>query len=298
MPISCHFYFNPSRKLRALALTLMAGIIGLMILSWGSPVFAQEDQPSADRPCSSCHPQESDAWMTSPHALTSNPELGNAPSATCQDCHGEYVKGHPDDGVMSLTVDSSACETCHEDTFAHWEGTVHATAGVQCISCHQSHSQTLRLTDDQLCVSCHRESLDDSLHLAHWQTDATCTSCHMTVSYDATAMAAATEGGASLIMVPSHDFVTVMSNNCLACHRQDVTRTALPTDKAALKATLEAETHQIYTLNTKLDAAQRSNRTLGTLSVVTLGVGLGGGGMLGLIFALFMAKMEKRKETL
>ncbi len=292
LPLHHRLTFSP----KTLGLAIVAGILGLLLLAGVSPVLAQDDQPDPERPCAACHVQESDAWMTSPHALPSNPEMDNTPGATCQDCHGEYVRDHPDDGVMSLTVDSSSCKTCHEETFTHWEDTIHAAAGVQCISCHQSHSQTLRLTDDQLCVSCHRESLDDSMHLAHWETEATCTSCHMTVSYDATAMAA--EGGASLVMVPSHDFVTVMSNNCLECHRQDASRTASPTDQVALKATLEAESHQNYILNTKLDAAQRTNRTLGTLSVVTLGVGLGGGGMLGVIFVLFMAHMEKRKETL
>ncbi len=297
MPTMTHPFSRLSHIYRTLGLAMVAGLLGLLLLAGTSPVLAQDEQPDPERPCAACHVQETEAWEVSPHALASNPELGDmTPGATCQDCHGEYVRDHPEDGLMKLTVDSSACETCHEDTFTHWEDTIHASAGVQCISCHQSHSQTLRLTDDQLCVSCHRESLDDALHLAHWQADAPCISCHMTVSYDATAMAA--EGGASLVMVPSHDFVTVMSNNCLECHRQDVSRTASPTDQVALKATLEAESHQNYILNTKLDAAQRSNRTLGTLSVVTLGVGLGGGGMLGVIFVLFMAHIEKRKETL
>ncbi len=296
MPTMTHPLSRFSHICRTLSLAIVAGLLGLLLLAGTSPLLAQDAPPDPERPCASCHVQETEAWKVSPHALDSNLELGKmTPGATCQDCHGEYVRGHPDDGLMKLTVDSSSCETCHADTFTHWEDTIHAAAGVQCISCHQSHSQTLRLTDDQLCVSCHRESLDDSMHLAHWQTEATCTSCHMAASYDATALAA--EGGASLLMVPSHDFVTVTSNNCLECHRQDVTRTASPTDQAALKATLEAESHQNYILNTKLDAAERSNRTLGTLSVVTLGVGLGGGGMLGVIFVLFMAHMEKRKET-
>ena len=294
MPTSLPTFSRLSHSPWTLRLAVMAGVLGLLLLlGSAAPVLAQTDQP-ADRPCAACHLQEDQAWIVSPHALARDPESGNAPGAACQDCHGDYVRGHPEDGLMALTVDSSSCHTCHTDTFTRWEDTVHAQAGVQCISCHQSHSQTLRLTDDELCVSCHRESLDDSLHLAHWQSDVTCTSCHMMVGYDAVALAAV--GANPLPTTPRHDFVTVMSANCLNCHREDANKAVSPKDNVGLKASLASQADQIYTLNSELAGARRSNRTLGTLSVVTLGAGLGAGAILGIIFLLVISRMEKRKE--
>ena len=113
----------------------------------------------------SCHSGEKGTWQVAPHGELD--EKGE-PVATCATCHGEYVEGHPDEGMIPLATDSSACIDCHEQTASEWEGTIHAESGMQCISCHLSHTQDLRVTSDHLCRTCHREALQDPLHSAHW----------------------------------------------------------------------------------------------------------------------------------
>ena len=88
-----------------------------------------------------CHSLEKESWQMSPHGQVS---ADGQPVATSATCHGEYVEGHPEKGMIPLATDSSACTDCHEQTAAEWKGTVHAEAGIQCISCHLSHTQDLR----------------------------------------------------------------------------------------------------------------------------------------------------------
>lgn len=246
-----------------------------------SNLFAQSAALDETESCVSCHEEEGMAWEDSPHGSVPPESSGESGGASCVDCHGEYIKGHPAEGPMSLSVDSSSCQGCHAETFSQWENTHHAGEGVQCISCHRPHSQALRLTDETLCQSCHRESLDDSFHTAHWQAEATCISCHMAdLPNHSLANADATMG--ITMAAPTHDFVTVSSRNCLECHKGDVVMEqtgrktqALPINDAATAGDTVRE--------------RRWMRGIATLSVANLGFGLGIGGVLGIVFMLVAA---------
>ena len=113
--------------------------------------------PNCD--CLTCHTTSFDAATPMPDAA----------GVTCEACHGPLVTGHPESGEMPLDVDSSVCSDCHVDTHAEWQTTAHGEAGVQCIGCHKSHTQNLRLDDQKLCESCHSDRLLDSGHSAHAQ---------------------------------------------------------------------------------------------------------------------------------
>lgn len=245
------------------------------------------EEPAVTKPCASCHSDETAAWRASPHAMPANPSTFD-PAATCEACHGDYVRGHPDSGVISLRVDSSMCKDCHEDTFAQWEDSIHGAEDVQCISCHESHSQEMRLTDERLCESCHKESLTDSLHTAHWETDASCTTCHMAMGDESAARAAGE------VPAPDHDFVTVSATGCLDCHREDVKN-----DGAAVAAApKESAAQEIAATNDelalRLDRERSENKALTTLSVTNLGLGVGVGGVLGIVFMLLLVRYSGR----
>ncbi|HXF62353.1 MAG TPA: cytochrome c3 family protein [Caldilineaceae bacterium] len=252
-----------------------------LALSW-PPASAQAPQEPADETCTSCHSDIAEAWLASPHGTVPPDSHGEPGGASCVDCHGEYVKGHPAEGLIPLTVDSAQCRECHTETYSEWQGTLHAQDGVQCISCHKPHSQELRLTDEALCQSCHHESLADPLHTAHWQSNTTCTSCHLAGSSDMNLLASA-GSAAGLPVAPRHDFVTVSADNCLECHRNDTQR-ATAYDLPASPAS--PATPQIAA---ELEQTRHTNQVLRTLSAANIGIGMGVGGLLGIGFMLVIA---------
>jgi hypothetical protein len=280
-----------SAALRLLALLLVTVWLFAPLAALAQEAPAQSvpsgEEPAVTKPCASCHSDETAAWRNSPHAMPANPSTFDA-AATCESCHGEYVRGHPESGVITLRVDSSMCKDCHADTFAQWENSIHGAEDVQCISCHESHSQEMRLTDERLCESCHRESLTDSLHTAHWATEATCTTCHMAMGDESAARAAGE------VPAPDHDFVTVSSTGCLDCHREDVKSDGAAVAAAATKESAVQETAANAELERRLDRERSEKKALATLSVTNLGLGVGVGGVLGVVFMLLLVRYSGR----
>ncbi len=256
-----------------------------------STALAQATEDEITKPCASCHSQEADAWQQSMHATDGTVDQG----AACTTCHGDYVRGHPDDEAMPLKVDSSMCVDCHKTTHEQWQDSIHASADVQCISCHAPHSQQMRLTDERLCKSCHQSSLDDSLHSAHWDSDATCTSCHMTIGPETEAIASSDPALATLL-TPDHDFVSVSSRNCLTCHREDVSAAdgRISYDQELRNAKQTSE-QQVHDLAAELKSVETTNRSLFALSLANLGFGVGIGGMLGVALMLVLARIGTRR---
>lgn len=267
----------------------LAGLALLLTLILPSQLLAAPPSPAGEEPCVQCHQDETDAWQDSPHATT-NAEAG-LPGATCEDCHGSYVEDHPKAGVQQLTVDSSTCQDCHEGTSHQWEETTHAQAGVQCISCHQSHSQEFRLTDEALCSSCHRDQLENFSHTAHGQEGVLCTDCHAS-STPVQEWAMADTGETQAIATTNHDFTAVSLDQCMNCHGEDV-HTWTPAAEHAADAELLALAKQVPALTTELESQEQSNKTLKIMTPVSLGLGLGIGGILGIVSMLIVGYMTR-----
>ena len=201
--------------------------------------------------------------------------------------------------MMRLDVDSSVCTECHTDVAGQYEHSKHAGANVQCVGCHVAHSQDLRLTNQSLCTSCHREALKDSLHTAHWVGDVSCTNCHMEESLPIVNAKMASAGQTLLVGGASHDFVTVSPRNCLGCHREEVKTGAVSSDEQALtRLALLTKADQVPALRSQVQQAEATNRTLSILNVVTLGGGIGLGGILGIAFMLVVARFGRNKGAL
>lgn len=263
-----------------------ACFIAVCLSGWTpSTLLAQTITDEETESCVSCHSEESAAWELSAHGSVHPESSGEAGGASCIDCHGEYIKGHPAEGPMSLKVDSSSCQDCHADTFEQWHDSLHASEGVQCISCHKVHSQQLRLTDETLCQSCHRESVNDPFHTAHWEGDATCTSCHLSEI----APIHSVEDGEQVIRIAaiaSHDFTAVSGAKCLDCHSSDVTEVRAQPLAAATVPVVSAAT----------PTPEPSLLASASLSIANLGFGLGIGGILGIIFMLVIATLGFGKK--
>jgi formate-dependent nitrite reductase cytochrome c552 subunit len=186
---------------------------------------------------------------------------------------------------------------CHDlwgaTTYGEWHETAHAGVGVQCTSCHLPHSQETRLDDEALCGSCHREELSD---WAHQSAGVTCTDCHLSSRAVPEGVADVRVGGGG--MAPDHSFEHVVES-CTNCHGQSIHQqvfheTSHEIDSAQLSTMVE----RAGELARQLEDAKRTNRTLQTLSVVSLGFGLGAGGVLGMIFVLVVGYISQgRRQT-
>lgn len=247
---------------------------------------ANQDQVGPDT-CAQCHPTQATTWGDSPHAHANVSSAQDG--VTCEVCHGAYVADHPQSGVMRL--DASCCQDCHSATYGQWHETAHAGAGVQCASCHVPHSQETRLAEEDLCESCHREEAE---HWVHHDAGVHCTDCHVSppslpgTATDVNVLASAT--------APDHRF-SLTVEACVGCHGQSVHdafhETASQTGQSQLSGMVERTQKLAY----ELDDARRTNRSLQTVSVVSLGFGLGTGGVLGVIFVLVVGYVSQRSAS-
>ena len=254
----------PSTTARAFIVTLA---VVLLCLAASAPVLAAppaQTQPG-DEQCSNCHGPEAAAWEKSPHAQQ---------GVKCETCHGPYVPGHPDKGVMQLTSDPKVCIGCHTETAAQWKNSKHANANVACTSCHVSHSQDTRLSNQWLCGSCHSDEIQDFTHSAHYTAGVTCVNCHASKTDKMT-------GGA-----PSHSFTVISTQACLDCHAKSIHEQVKPAGVTASLLPVAVATGNNEELAKQYDALKRSNQTLKAVSIFNLGIGLGVGSLLGIVFVL------------
>lgn len=303
--------------IRCAALPLLV-LMSLLLAMVALPGLASADAPApldADPgKCALCHQAEVQDWRNSPHAgalsatghttgmtceegedcscLTCHTTNFSAAAmtfeyagVTCEACHGPYVEGHPENGEMALSVDSSVCSDCHTETFQDWQHTSHAQAGVQCIGCHRSHTQNLRLDDEVLCKSCHRDQLQDAGHLTHIQTGINCVNCHTSPA----SMMTNTGGPSS----PSHEFA-VNTEVCAGCHGQTFhgaeTTAMLSAAMAQSQGSAAAEAAEL----SLAVAQQESQRSAVRASLLSLGLGVGIGAMVGIVFMLVIAVIIQR----
>jgi hypothetical protein len=289
---------NKSLRL-LLAVLSFACLLLLLNAQAASAAAPAQDEPEVpmtleEKQGCGCHSLEKESWEISPHGQL---DAGGQPVAACATCHGEYVEGHPDEGMIPLATDSGACIECHDQTAAEWEGTVHAQAGIQCISCHLSHSQDLRVTSDQLCQTCHRDALQDPLHTAHWLGETPCTSCHVAETDFHAAGLASSDPAAAVQGTARHDFVAVSGRNCLDCHGKDVTALDGPAQtNFVVRNELMQAANQAPILRTELKNAQQANYTLSLWQPVSLGLGIGIGGILGIAFVLVAVRLGRSER--
>lgn len=284
------------------------------VASAGVPVPLDADPGQ----CALCHQAEVQDWSHSPHAQAMAPlDHGDIsacreatgedctclschttnfdPSAeaylqegvTCEACHGPYVEGHPENGQMQLDVDSSVCSSCHIETHHEWQATAHGEAGVQCIGCHRSHTQNLRLDDQVLCKSCHRENLEDAGHASHARAGLACLDCH---TDPASSLSAEARG-------VSHNFA-VVTTVCADCHGdtfhhaegQPVANQELAQQVATVLVAADAGDRTA----TALIDEQTVRRQLQGATALSFGTGLGFGGIIGIVFVLVVGFLIQR----
>ncbi len=281
------------RQAQVLRLSAVAALAVCILVATPAGMFAQSSTTEDEEGCG-CHSAETEPWEASPHgqaALNST----ETPAPTCEGCHGAYVRGHRTSSVMQLTMDSGVCIECHTKTYDQWQHTQHAESGVQCIGCHLTHSQTLRLTGTELCASCHRQSPADVFHASHRHAEVSCIDCHVAAGpHSEAANTEISETGRS--QTPSHDFTHVSAANCVDCHSLQIRGDGAFSAGDQAMTELMTIANRVPDLRDRLTSAEEQNRTLAAATYAALGLGTGVGAVLGIVLVLFVGYVAQRKS--
>lgn len=194
---------------------------------------------SPDR-CRTCHDAEYQAWTDTTHAHASFDPIFQTylqkaeqpgecfgchttgydtssgqfvlAGVSCEACHGPYRPGHPQTS-MAVASAKELCGHCHTSTRLEWESSRHGQVGVDCLACHEVHSQKTRQSTvtNVLCAGCHIDRTTDDTHNRHLQAGVLCVSCHL--SRPPLDAGAAVSGHA-----PTGHAFTVKVSTCGQCH--------------------------------------------------------------------------------
>lgn len=202
------------------------------------PDAPETTEPQVDAECQSCHLDIANHWQESAHAhayddpvfqqqwaALGQPEdclrchttgfepatgLFTAEGIECEACHGPLNAEHPA-APMPVLAGPQECGDCHTTTVGEWHGSGHATAAVDCMDCHNPHSQQpLFAVADDMCLNCHEDSMGDYLEDIHIKQDIGCVDCHaLVIPPDPLPQ----DG-----IVPTGHGFTITPATCVACH--------------------------------------------------------------------------------
>jgi len=135
-------------------------------------------QPS-DEACRTCHPQPAGLWEESRH---------NSGNVSCIVCHKLAQSGgdHPYNSKYTVESEETTCLVCHtevagENIAGQLALSQHGQVGLTCTSCHEQHSQGLKLSDGSrtVCENCHKKEMKVMLESTHYTAGLSCVNCHM-----------------------------------------------------------------------------------------------------------------------
>lgn len=219
----------------ALALLLLTAAAG----EAGAP---RQDGEAASDDCQSCHGEIHDKWTNGMHAQAASdvefqqewkkegsptecmachttgfdPETGDwaVEGIDCVVCHDAEAVDHPKD-IMPTADSAASCGSCHEETFAEWEKSIHGERALDCVNCHNAHTTSLLEENSQtLCQTCHKEESHFYGFTAHAEEGLLCTDCHLRVSDAAMGLG---EGHSQRV----HTF-QVDLHSCTQCHGEEM----------------------------------------------------------------------------
>ena len=182
------------------------------------PIFIEEwtsqGKPSA---CLTCH---TTGYDTETATYAEN-------GVTCQACHGPAPTNHPNE-PMPVNRSPDLCGQCHSNTrfgWQNWTISTHYQRGMDCTTCHDPHSASLKLVDvssgadnpdddiSQLCITCHKENNQNFASTLHHQQGISCADCHVNSMISSDERAPHT--------VPDHSFSPNIET-CNKCHAEEM----------------------------------------------------------------------------
>ena len=246
---------NSFLKRMSIALVFALFFAGITLLA----VSAQEGEPPAVEPasqsddtCTECHSEYQTKWMSGPHGQSGTStaflmewEQQGKPGAclvchatgydpesatwdedgvSCSACHVDETGTHPE-ASMSMDDSPNLCGRCHSDSrfgWDEWEGSTHYARGMECTTCHDSHSASLKFTTSrtgegfqdasQLCIACHKEASMEFPYTKHHQEGVSCVNCHVDHLQ---------QEEYPPHTVPDHSFNASL-NTCNSCHSEQM----------------------------------------------------------------------------
>lgn len=158
--------------------------------------------------CAECHAEAADEWLDSGHALSSLNDhfqsvySENGQPTYCLRCHASgfdattqtiqfegvvcstchAAEGEHPPAPVTMGTNVTTCATCHSgghaSVYEEWLASEHSAVGVDCVDCHNAHSNDMLLGDvNTTCGDCHANAMQDEVHMGE---DLVCTDCHMT----------------------------------------------------------------------------------------------------------------------
>jgi hypothetical protein len=169
--------------------TLLYSTVFALILAVVALVILPSDEASATissgqdaqelKDCLVCHDQAAELWENSRH---------NEGNVTCLVCHkqADSTGEHPDFAKFTVESEETTCLVCHaevvgENIAGQLAISKHGRVGLTCISCHEQHSQGLKLAvgSRTVCENCHKSETRLMLESTHFAAGLSCVNCHM-----------------------------------------------------------------------------------------------------------------------
>ncbi len=212
-------WFN--RIMIALTFALIFAGITLMAVEAQEGVNPPVDQQasSSDNDCAVCHTEFQMKWMNGFHGQSGTDPIfladwerqgkpgaclvchttgfdpatatWESDSVSCSACHVDEGGDHPKT-TISTDTSPDLCGRCHSDTrfgWQDWQGSTHYQRGMECTTCHDPHSASLKFTVasdtsgyndvSQLCINCHQEASMEFPYTQHHQEGLSCIDCHL-----------------------------------------------------------------------------------------------------------------------
>ena len=142
-------------------------------------VSATAEHRQSPTECADCHAQAMKLWENSHH------KSGNV---SCIVCHklAQSSGEHPENAKYTVESEETTCLVCHTelagDNIAGQLATSqHGQVGLTCVSCHEQHSQGLKLSEGSriVCENCHKKEMKSVLESTHFAAGLSCVNCHM-----------------------------------------------------------------------------------------------------------------------
>lgn len=169
----------------------------------GTPTVSKSGMPNGHEKfataesCVECHAGKVKSFEHTLHGKKTDARTPAAQHA-CDTCHGSGV-AHADGDEdkppilfgpksrLSIREQNDVCLKCHETSRNHvfWQGSVHETRNVGCVSCHQVHGSNPKLMakpdQTELCTKCHirtKSEVQMAFHHPIREGAINCSDCH------------------------------------------------------------------------------------------------------------------------
>jgi hypothetical protein len=160
------------------AAALCMALLALVFIP-SQEAYATEPAKQDLQDCLVCHDQAAELWENSKH------REGNV---SCVVCHklADSTGEHPDFAKFTVESEETTCLVCHaEVTGENIAGQLaisqHGQVGLTCVSCHEQHSQGLKLAvgSRTVCENCHKSETKIMFESTHFAAGLSCVNCHM-----------------------------------------------------------------------------------------------------------------------